>query len=464
MLRFFNTLTGKKQAFKPIKKSEVGMYTCGPTVYDYAHIGNYRTFLFEDILRRYLKYKGYKVTQVMNLTDVDDKIIKKCDEQKIGLKEFTEKYTKAFFEDLDALNIQRAEYYPRATEFIARMVEITNMLLKKRIAYKTEDGIYYKITRFKKYGKLSKVEVKSLEAGASGRMRTDEYAKENVQDFALWKYWTKEDGEVFWETELGKGRPGWHIECSAMSTHFLGEQFDIHTGGVDNMFPHHENEIAQSEAAFGKKFVNYWLHSEHLLVEGQKMSKSLGNFYTLRGLLAKGYHGQTIRYALMSAHYKQKLNFSFMSLDSSKNAIERLKEFVRRLDVAEGKQNPKITKITDKAKKNFEKAMDDDLEISKALAAVFELVNKVNKEIDKNGLNIDDSLELKKTMNEFDSVLGLGLLEKEELDEEIIKLAAQREEARKQKEFAKADRIREEIKKKGYIIDDTDKGPVLKRA
>ncbi|MEM7819165.1 MAG: cysteine--tRNA ligase, partial [Candidatus Aenigmatarchaeota archaeon] len=288
VLKLFNTLTRKKEVFKPIKKNEVRMYTCGPTVYDFAHIGNFRTYVWQDILKRWLLFKGFKVKHVMNLTDIDDKTIKGAREQGISLREFTEKYIKAFFEDSKTLNLLPADVYPRATEHIREIVELIKILIEKGYAYKGEDGsIYYDISKFKDYGKLSKLKIKELKAGA--RVKSDSYTKEEAYDFALWKAWDPEDGEVFFETEIGKGRPGWHIECSAMSMKYLGETFDIHTGGVDLIFPHHENEIAQSEAATGKKFVNYWLHAEHLIVEGRKMSKSLGNFYTLRDLLAKGY-------------------------------------------------------------------------------------------------------------------------------------------------------------------------------
>ncbi|MEM2874245.1 MAG: cysteine--tRNA ligase, partial [Candidatus Nanoarchaeia archaeon] len=355
-LKIYNTLTRKKELFTPILSNKVRMYNCGPTVYDYAHIGNYRAFLFADLLRRYLKYKGFKVKQVMNITDVDDKIIKKMKAEGKTRKEIVDKYTEAFFEDIKTLNIEPADIYPKATEHIKEMVEIIKVLLKKGYAYKSKDGIYYDISKFKDYGKLAHIKVKKLEAGASGRIKADEYAKEQAQDFALWKFWDPEDLDVYWETELGKGRPGWHIECSAMSMKHLSPTFqgnkfepekfvtlDLHTGGIDNLFPHHQNEVAQSESATGKKFSKYWMHNAHLLVEGQKMAKSLGNYYTLRDLMAQGYDPLAIRFVLISAHYRQQLNFTFAELDAAKKTLSSLKDFVARLTEYKGKnENPKI--------------------------------------------------------------------------------------------------------------------------
>ncbi|RMF88331.1 MAG: cysteine--tRNA ligase, partial [Nitrospinota bacterium] len=314
MLKFYNSLTRRKEEFHPIEPGRVRMYTCGPTVYDYAHIGNFRAYIFEDILRRYLKYKGYQVTQVMNITDVDDKTIRESRRRGMSLKEFTSFYVQAFFEDLETLNIERAEYYPAATEHIDQMVALIKRLIENGHTYEVDGSIYFRISTFPAYGRLAGLDAVQLQGGASGRVDADEYGKEDVRDFVLWKAWREEDGDVFWETELGKGRPGWHIECSAMSMHYLGEHFDIHTGGIDNLFPHHENEIAQSEAATKKPFVNYWLHCQHLLVNNAKMSKSLGNFYTLRDLLERGYKPKAIRYALLSTHYRQQHNFTFEGL------------------------------------------------------------------------------------------------------------------------------------------------------
>jgi cysteinyl-tRNA synthetase len=454
MLKFFNTLTRKKEEFKPIKKGQVGIYTCGPTVYNYAHIGNFRTYMFEDILRRYFEYKGFKIKQVMNITDVDDKTIKNSQKEGVPLMEFTERYTKAFFEDLKTLNIEPAEHYPKATDHIKDMVKIIKVLLKKGIAYKAEDNsIYYSVNKFKNYGKLSKIKIDKLKAGA--RVCQDEYEKETASDFALWKAWDEADGDIFWETELGKGRPGWHIECSAMSTKYLGKHFDMHTGGVDNMFPHHENEIAQTEAATGEKFVNYWLHSEHLLVDGKKMSKSLGNFYTLRDLLDKGHDPKAIRYLLLATHYKQQLNFTFEGLKASKAAVERLNDFVRSLDVGELKHNQKVDGLIKDATLGFEKAMDDDLNVSEALAAVFNFVKAINR---LGELSAADVTAVVDQMSRFDSVLGVLEEQGAILEEEIQHMIEDREHARLNKDFGKADKIRDKLRDKGIILEDTPKG------
>ena len=328
---FFNTLTRKKEVFKPLDEGKVKIYTCGPTVYDFAHIGNFRAFLFEDLLKRWLIQRGFKVTHVMNLTDIDDKTIKGSQTQKVPLRQFTEFYVKAFFEDIKALNIQPADVYPKATDHIPEMVALIKTLMAKGIAYKGEDGsIYYAISKFPDYGKLSKIKPAELKAGA--RVSQDEYTKEEAQDFAVWKAWTLEDGDVFWETELGKGRPGWHIECTAMSLRYLGETLDIHAGGVDLIFPHHENEIAQSESLTGKLFSRFWLHAEFLMVEGQKMSKSLGNYYTLRDLVAKGHAPEAIRYLLASVPYRKSLNFTMDGLKAAAVAIDRLRNFKLRLE------------------------------------------------------------------------------------------------------------------------------------
>ena len=348
-------------------------------MYNYAHIGNWRSYIFADLLRRYLKYKGYEVIHVINLTDVDDKTIRDSQKEKLSLKKFTEKYTKYFFEDMDKLNIEKVEYYPKATESIKEMLAITKTLLDKGIAYKSDDGsVYYNVRKFEQYGKLSKIKFSGLKAGA--RVKQDEYDKESANDFALWKGYEKSDGKVFWETEFGKGRPGWHIECSAMSMKFLGKQFDIHTGGIDLIFPHHENEIAQSEGYSDKKFVNYWLHCEHLLVEGEKMAKSKGNFFILKDILDKGYSPKAIRYLLLSTHYRQKLNFTFKSLEGAEQSIKRFKEFMFKLKGVKGsKNNPKINDLIEKAKEEFESAMDDDLNISGGEAAIHTFMTGVNK-------------------------------------------------------------------------------------
>ncbi len=474
-MKFHNTLTRKKEEFKPVQKP-VRIYTCGPTVYDYAHIGNFRTYVFEDLLRKWLKYRGYQVKQVMNITDVDDKTIKGAQKEKVPLKEFTEKYTKAFFEDLDALNIERAEVYPKATEHIKEMIEMIKILLEKGIAYKTEDGVYFSITKFKPYGQLAHIDISQLQAGASGRVKADEYEKENVADFALWKMWDKADGEVFWETEIGKGRPGWHIECSAMSVKHLSDAFqnskfepekfttlDIHAGGVDLIFPHHQDEIAQTEGCSNKKFVNYWLHSEHLLVDGRKMSKSLGNFYTLRDLLAKGYNSLAVRYLLLATHYRQKLNFTFQSLDAATATVQKLNDFITRLKEAHGsKNNEEVQDAIDKAKLKFEQSLDGDLEISPALAAIFDLINFINKLLETHELSKQDAEKIAEFMQQTNTVLGI-LKEEEKLPTEIQKLLEERERARELKNWARTDEIRDELKKKSIAVEDTPHGQRWKR-
>ena len=436
------------------------MYTCGPTVYDYAHIGNFRAFLFEDLLKRWLEYRGYTVTHVMNLTDVDDKTIRGSQKQQVPLKQYTEHYANAFFEDINALNVKPATHYPKATDHIPEMVALVKTLIAKSYAYKSQDGsIYYAINKFKNYGKLSHINVQELQAGA--RVKTDEYTKEEAQDFALWKAWTPEDGDVFWETELGKGRPGWHIECSAMSMRYLGETFDIHCGGIDNMFPHHENEIAQSEAATGKKFVNYWLHNEHLLVEGHKMSKKLGNFYTLRDLLGKGYDPIAIRYLLLSTHYRAQFNFTFEGLDAAKSAVERLRNFVRRLQGADGKgSHGKVDSAVHVVQTDFDCAMDDDLNISVALGALFDFVRDVNGLLDAGVVSKKEADLAAAEMHEFDAVLGvIGDVKQEEaLPKEAEDLIRKREEARIAKDWAAADAIRTKLREIGVIVEDTPQG------
>jgi cysteinyl-tRNA synthetase len=459
-IHLFNTLTRRKERFTPIGKDTVEMYTCGPTVYDFAHIGNFRAFIFEDLLRRWLEYRGFKVVQVMNLTDVDDRTIAASKKEGVPLKTHTEQYIKAFFEDIEALNLEKAEYYPRATEHVLEMVALIKRLVEKGFAYKGEDGsIYYDISKFKTYGALSKFKVEDLKPGA--RVKQDEYEKAEARDFALWKAWTEEDGEVFWDTEIGKGRPGWHIECSAMSMKYLGETFDIHTGGVDNLFPHHENEIAQSEAATGKRFVNYWLHCEHLLVEGKRMGKRFGNYYALRDLIKLGHDPKVVRYLLLSTHYRQQFNFTFEGLEAAKGAVERLKNFVYRLEDVNGSgSGGEVKALVERVKKAFGEAMDDDLNISVALAALFEFVRDVNNLIDAEKLSKEEAQEVCKIMADFDKVLGvIGETEKEEiLPAEAVELIRRREEARKAKDWKTSDEIRAKLKTMGIVIEDTAQG------
>jgi cysteinyl-tRNA synthetase len=455
----FNTLTRKKEELIPITKGEVKLYTCGPTVYDYAHIGNFRAFLFEDLLKRWLMYRGFKVRHVMNLTDIDDKTIKISQKEGIPLRQFTDFYGKAFFEDIKVLNILPADIYPRATDHIPEMLQLIKKLVEKGIAYKGEDGsIYFSVFKFPEYGKLSHIKVCELKAGA--RVCQDEYTKDEAQDFALWKVWTKEDGDVFWETEFGKGRPGWHIECSAMSMKYLGENFDIHCGGIDNMFPHHENEIAQSEAATGKTFVNYWMHNEHLQVEGKKMSKRFGNFYTLRDLIEKGYDPIAIRYLLMSTHYRQQSNFTFEGLEASKSAIERLRNFVRRLHEANGTDTGKASALTAKLEACFGAALDDDLNIGIALSALFDFVREMNSLLDASLVSKQEASDVANLMMRLDDVLDvIGKVEVEEdLPHDIDALVQKREAARKAKNWKEADEIRAQLKGMGIVLEDTAQG------
>ncbi len=464
-IHFFNTLSRQKERFVPLEKGKVKMYTCGPTVYDVAHIGNFRAFIFEDLLKRWLEYRGFKVTQIMNLTDVDDRTIKAARNQRVPLKEVTERYIKAFFDDIETLNIEKATVYPRATEHVSEMVALIRKLIDKGYAYRGEDGsIYYDISKFKDYGKLAKIKVADLKPGA--RVKVDEYAKEEAQDFALWKAWDESDGDVYWDTELGRGRPGWHIECSAMSIKYLGETLDIHCGGVDNLFPHHENEIAQSEAATGKKFVNYWMHNEHLLVEGKKMAKRLGNYYTVKDLTAKGHYPKAIRYLMLSTHYRQQLNFTLEGLEAAKSTLEHLENFVRRLlnaDAASG--GDELKALINRVQNDFEAAIDDNLNISVALAALFDFIREVNNLMDKNQVDKQEAKEIREVVLRFDSVLGVigETREEEKLSKEAEELIRMREEARKAKDWKVADKLREQLKAMGIIIEDTAQGVKWRR-
>jgi cysteinyl-tRNA synthetase len=464
MIQFANTLGRKLEEFRPLREGEVRMYTCGPTVWNYPHIGNYRTFLFEDLLRRFLEYTGFKVIQVMNLTDVDDRIIKICTENHYDLKEFTEKYAKAFFEDLEFLGVEKAEVYPRATDNIPEMVAIIEGLLKKGIAYRSDDGsIYYSIEKFPSYGELSGIKKDELKVGA--RVMQDDYDKNSAEDFALWKAWDAQDGDVFWETSLGKGRPGWHIECSAMSMKYLGEEFDIHTGGVDNIFPHHENEIAQSEGYTGKKFVNYWLHSEHLLINEAKMAKRLGNFITVPELRAKGVDGRTLRFLLLSGHYRAQLNFTEQSLEQAAATVKRINEFVTRLDDVmasdQGTMEGPIRDLVELARTKYVTAMENDLETPNALAAVFEFITEGNKFLDlgaSSSFGIQSMLDFMR--RDFDGIFGvLYAKEKDtQLSEKQEAWLKEREAARASKDWARSDELRKKLRGSGIEVQDTQQG------
>ena len=469
-MHFFNTLTRQTEEFVPMEESRVKLYTCGPTVHDFAHIGNFRTYVFEDLLRRYLKYRGYQVTQVMNLTDVEDKIIRKSLASGQNFKEFTKPYIEAFFEDLKRLNIEPAEHYPRATDYVDGMVEMIRDLLQKGIAYRSEDGsIYYNIRKFGNYGQLAHICVEELVSGA--RVAQDEYDKDSACDFALWKAWDEADGHVFWDQyeDLGKGRPGWHIECSAMSRAILGDSFDIHCGGVDNIFPHHQNEIAQSEAFSGKKFVNYWLHSEHLQVESHKMSKSLGNFITLRDLLdadrnpsKRAYDPMVVRFALLSVPYGSRLNFKYEGLQQDEKALERIVALLRRC--AEHQGPHPVDDLIEKTRADFVKHMDNNLLITEALAVLFNFVTEANKRMDAGPI---DGRKVVEFWNEIDQVLGLNLKEKIQtgpLDAEIERLIEERQAARKAKNFARSDEIRNQLLAQGIVLEDTPQGVRWKRS
>jgi cysteinyl-tRNA synthetase len=462
LLKLYNTLGRKTQAFKPRREGEVKMYTCGPTVWNYAHIGNFRTFVFEDLLRRYLKFKGFKVTQVMNITDVEDKIIKGIRESGKSLQELTSFYEKAFFDDLATLGVERAEYYPRATEHIDDMVSLIKTLVSKGYAYRAGDGsVYYDVRKFKRYGALSGVRVGYLKT--AGRVISDYYEdKKEAADFALWKAWDKDDGDVFWETDLGKGRPGWHIECSAMSMKYLGQSFDIHTGGVDHRFPHHENEIAQSEAATGKKFVNYWLHSEFLNFRGEDMHKSVGNVVYLSELLKEGWDPLTIRFFLISSKYRDPMNLDEAALSQADAQRRRMQEFASRLmSVSTGKDHS--PGLADELKSSFEEAMDDDLNTPQALASMFTFIKKYNARIDEGSVGPRDAGEALEALASVNAVLGVLDFEKHELQPKLADLLSRRDDARKNRDFAEADRLRELLSAEGIEVEDTPQGTRWKK-
>ncbi len=464
-MKIFNTMGRKLEEAK--FDEEVKMYTCGPTVYNFVHIGNLRAFITYDLVKRYLKYKGYKVKHVMNITDIDDKTLRDSKKEGIPLYVFTSRYLNAFIEDLNKLKISMPDVVSGATQNIEEMVQLIQKLIDKGYAYVAEDGIYFSIEKFKDYGKLSQIDLKNL---TKHRINSDEYDKENISDFALWKAWKPEEGDVFWNAEFEingekkviKGRPGWHIECSTIAMKYLGETIDIHMGGVDLIFPHHENEIAQSEAATGKQFVRYWIHNAHLLVNNQKMSKSLGNFYTLRDLEKRGYNPLAFKLLVLKTHYRSLLNFTFDALEAAQKTLERLQGFYDSLESIDG-TGVEIEKLISEYKKKFEEHMDNDFDTPNAMATLFEFISEVNKLIAENKLSKENAIEVKKFLDEIDSVFGL--LEKEfEIPEEVQKLIEEREEARKAKDFKKADEIREKIRKLGFIVEDTPEGPKVKRA
>ncbi len=471
---FQNTLTNRKEPFVPLHPGEVRMYTCGPTVYDFAHIGNFRTFVFQDILRRFLKSRGYRVNQVMNLTDVDDRIIQNAAAQGMGIREYTEKYVTAFLEDRKTLNLETPEHVVRATDYIDDMVRLIQRLTEKGYTYDSDGSIYFRISKFPAYGKLSKIDMSGIQAGA--RVDVDRYEKADARDFALWK--APKSGEHFWETPMGPGRPGWHIECSAMAMKYLGDTLDIHTGGVDLAFPHHENEIAQSEAATGKPFVRYWLHAEHLIIEREKMSKSLGNFYTLRDLYAQGYKPSTLRFLLASVPYRRQLNFTTDSLQQAASSVERLRNFVDRFRTEKFPAGTAhalgVGARVKRAEEEFEKGLQDDLNTAQALAAVFDLVRDVNTAIDRGEFRQADAGPVLAAMEKFDQIFAILKDDDAEKlralgaaaglpavsDAEVEALVAERQAARKRRDFAAADRIRRQLAERGIILEDTRDGGI----
>jgi cysteinyl-tRNA synthetase len=471
-IRLHNTLTNGLQPLDPVHPGEVRIYTCGPTVYASAHIGNFRTFMFQDVLRRFLLSQGLRVMQVMNVTDVDDRIIQSAAAAGIGIREYTDKYIQAFLEDIDALHIQMPEELVRATDHIEDMVALIEKLQEKGFTYNSEGSIYFRISKFPAYGKLSRIDVAGMQAGA--RVDVDQYEKDDARDFALWK--APKPGEHFWETRIGPGRPGWHIECSAMAMKYLGETLDIHTGGVDLAFPHHENEIAQSEAATGKQFVRTWLHAEHLIIEGQKMSKSLGNFYTLRDLFARGHKPSTIRYLLLSVPYRRQLNFTEEGLVQARNSTERLRNFVTRLKTQQFPpgSNPETETRIGKAESDFDAGLADDINTAIALAAVFDLVRDINTAMDRGTFLQQDAPRAVAAMEKFDAVLALLV---DDDDDKLAKLGfspqrprvpaaevdaliEERQAAKKRRDFKRADEIRQKLADSGILLEDAKDGSV----
>ncbi len=468
-MRFFNTYSREIEEFQPRDPTgrEIDMYTCGPTVYSRAHIGNFRAYIFEDLLQRHLELRGYKVHRVMNITDVDDKTIRGAREANIALSEFTAPFKQAFFEDIETLRIKRADEFPSATgqRYIDRMIEMIGTLISQGLAYQAEDkSVYFRINKFPDYGKLAHFDLTQLQS--TGRVKHDEYDKEHIGDFALWKAWDEDDGDVAWESPWGRGRPGWHIECSAMATALLGDQIDVHCGGVDNIFPHHEAEIAQSEGVTGKKFVRYWLHCAHLLVDGQKMSKSLGNFYTLPNLLEKGYTGREIRYALMRVHYRAPLNFTWEGMKEARESLGRIDEWLQRLREVTEKEN--VQRSTSNAQHpieepEFENALDDDLNISAALGFLFETIREANRAMDQHGLDASSASAWLNWWKRINTVLDLETDVEAAVPAEVAQLAKDRENARRENNWKRSDELRYEILGLGWEVRDTKDGQKLTR-
>jgi len=469
-LKLFNTLTRSVQAFEPLDAAgkRVGMYSCGPTVYDFAHIGNWRTFVFADLVRRYLEFKGYAVHHVTNITDVDDKIINRVRELGIGLREFTGPFERAYFDDLKELGCRPPNDTPRATEHIPQIIDLIAKLLERGIAYQAPDGsVYFSIEKYRaagcQYGQLVKLNFEEMRVGE--RVASDEYAKESLADFALWKARVPEDGAVFWPSPWGEGRPGWHIECSAMSMELLGPSFDLHLGGEDLMFPHHEDEIAQSEGAglqtCGHRFVKHWLHGAHLLVEGKKMSKRLGNFFTLRDLLGRGFTGREIRFLLLTAHYRETFNFTLKGVQDARTALQRIDECLNKLrEVAAGAKADPDPRLVEQ----FTAALDEDLNIAGAWGVIFEWVRETNRALAENGVSPAAAAAALAAWDRLDTVLGIGVTAEVEVPAEITALLEARQAARKAKDFKRSDAIRDELKAQGWVIEDTPKGARVKKA
>jgi cysteinyl-tRNA synthetase len=468
-LKFFNTLSRSIQDFTPLDPAgkKVGMYCCGPTVYDFAHIGNWRTFVFGDLVRRYLEFRGYSVSHVMNITDVEDKIIRRVRETGTPLREFTSRYEAAFFEDLKTLNCLEPHQKPRATEFMPDIIAVIEKLIARGLAYKATDGsVYFSIEKYRgcgcTYGQLVKLNFEEMRVGE--RVKSDEYAKESVADFALWKTRVPDDGSVFWPSPWGDGRPGWHIECSAMSMKLLGPSFDLHLGGEDLMFPHHEDEIAQSEGAGGQlpgqRFVKYWLHGAHLLVEGKKMSKSLGNFFTLRDLLGQGFAGRELRYLLLTSHYRETFNFTRDGLQGARTALGRIDECLGKLRELAGAT---VAEPDPALVAGFTAALDNDLNIAGAWGIVFDWVRETNRRITENALTPPQAAAAVAAWGRINTVLGIPAASESGAPPELVALLDERQAARKAKDFKRSDAIRDELKAKGWVIEDTPRGPKLKK-
>jgi cysteinyl-tRNA synthetase len=469
-LRFFNTYSRKLEDFVPrdAASRKIDIYTCGPTVYSRAHIGNFRAYIFEDLLQRHLEARGFKVHRVMNITDVDDKTIRGAREAKVPLTKFTQQFKDAFFEDAETLRIKRANDYPAATDqrYIDKMIAMIGALISKGLAYQADDkSVYFRINKFPDYGKLAHFNLDELQS--TGRVKHDEYDKEHIGDFALWKAWDEEDGDVKWDSPWGPGRPGWHIECSAMATALLGDQIDIHCGGVDNIFPHHEAEIAQSEGVTGKKFVRYWLHCAHLLVDGQKMSKSLGNFYTIPDVVAKGYTGREIRYALIRVNYRTQLNFTWDGMKEARESLGRINDWLQRLrEIAEENGRDAALRRPRTSQRDvpteFEDALDDDLNISAALGFLFETIRETNRAMDENKLDPNAAVAWLNWWNRINNVLDFES-DGAELPEDVAKLAEARAQARLAKDFRKSDELRDKLNALGWEARDTKDGQKITR-